>query len=173
MNMSMRDMNHRHFTYFILLLAMGLSMTSCHSNEANYKAAYDKAMEKRRNGASEEEWKLIQAEQMKPTMVVNGDSVRVLTMMANVTDDSVSVAHRYGVVVAQFKQKFNAITMRDRLRKEEGFPSYVLFGGTDSKYYVIVKSFDELDVAVAFLRNIDHSVKMKVLEPQPWIMERR
>ena len=48
----------------------------------------------------------------------------------------------------------------------------MLFGGEDSKYYVIVKAFDELDVAVAFLKNIDHSVKMKVLEPKAWIMER-
>lgn len=156
----------------LVMLGLVMALASCHSNEANYKAAYDKAMEKRRDGVGAEEMQRIMAEKMRPTMVVNGDSVRVVTMATNVTGDSVSVARRYGVVVAQFKQQFNAITMRDRLRKEEGFPSYVLFGGEDSKYYVIVKAFDELDVAVAFLKNIDHSMKMKVLEPKAWIMER-
>ena len=48
----------------------------------------------------------------------------------------------------------------------------MVFGGNDRKYYVIVKAFDQLDVAVAFLKNIDRSVKMKILEPKAWIMER-
>ena len=48
----------------------------------------------------------------------------------------------------------------------------MLFGGPDKKYYVVVKGFEELDVATAFLKSIDHSVKMKILEPKPWILER-
>ncbi len=165
-------MTKRLIARLLLAVALTAAMASCHSNEANYKAAYDKAMEKRREGVGAEEMQRIMAEKTRPTMVVNGDSVRVVTMAANVTADSVSVAKRYGVVVAQFKQQFNAITMRNRLRKEEGFPSYVLFGGDERKYYVVVKAFDKLDVAVAFLKSIDRSVKMKILEPQPWIMER-
>ncbi|MBR6284033.1 MAG: SPOR domain-containing protein [Muribaculaceae bacterium] len=162
----------KHSLTFLALVLGMLMLTACHSSEANYKAAYDKAMEKHRDGIGAEEYERILAEQQKPTMVVNGDSVRVVPLLTNVTDDSLTVARRYGVVVAQFKQKFNAITMRDRLRREEGFPSYVVFGGNDRKYYVIVKAFDQLDVAVAFLKNIDRSVKMKILEPKAWIMER-
>lgn len=149
-----------------------MTFTSCHSNEQNYKAAYDKAMEKYRDGVGAEEYERILAEKVKPTAVVNGDSIILKTMHVNVTDDSVSVLKPYSVIVAQFKQKFNAITMRDRLHKEEGFKSYVLFGGPDKKYFVAVKGFDELDVATAFLKNIDKGVKMKVLEPKAWILER-
>ncbi|MBO7609869.1 MAG: hypothetical protein J6S96_06680 [Muribaculaceae bacterium] len=158
--------------YYLLLLLLVMTFTSCHSNEQNYKAAYDKAMEKYRDGVGAEEYERILAEKVKPTAVVNGDSIILKTMHVNVTDDSVSVLKPYSVIVAQFKQKFNAITMRDRLHKEEGFKSYVLFGGPDKKYFVAVKGFDELDVATAFLKNIDKGVKMKVLEPKAWILER-
>ena len=113
----------KHSLTFLALVLGMLMLTACHSSEANYKAAYDKAMEKHRDGIGAEEYERILAEQQKPTMVVNGDSVRVVPLLTNVTDDSLTVARRYGVVVAQFKQKFNAITMRDRLRREEGFPS--------------------------------------------------
>lgn len=162
----------KRIAYILLVAVIGLMMTSCHSNEHNYKVAYDKAMEKYRDGVGAEEYERILAEQVRPTAVVNGDSVILRTMHVNVTDDSVSVLKPYSVIVAQFKQKFNAITMRDRLHKEEGFKSYVLFGGPDKKYFVVVKGFDELDVATAFLKNIDKSVKMKILEPKAWILER-
>lgn len=162
----------KRIAYILLVAVIGLMMTSCHSNEQNYKAAYEKAMEKYRDGVGAEEYERILAEQVRPTVVVNGDSVILRTMHVNVTDDSVSVLKPYSVIVAQFKQKFNAITMRDRLHKEEGFKSYVLFGGPEKKYFVVVKGFDELDVATAFLKSIDKSVKMKVLEPKPWILER-
>ncbi|MBQ9217238.1 MAG: SPOR domain-containing protein [Muribaculaceae bacterium] len=157
----------------ILLVAVVAVMTGCHSNEANYKAAYDKAMQKHQEGIGQEAFDKIQAEARKYTEVINGDSVRLLRMSANVTLDSASVAKRYNVIVAGFKQQFNAQTMRDRLRKEEGFPSYILFGGHDRKYYVVVKGFDEKDVAAAFIKGLDTHMKMRVLEPIPWILEKR
>ena len=163
--------NMRHYI-LILLTALLAVMTSCHSNEANYKAAYDKAMQKHQEGIGQEAFDKIQAEARKYTEVVNGDSVRLLRMYANVALDSTSVAKRFNVVVASFKQQFNAQTMRDRLRKEEGFPSYILFGGRDRKYFVVVKAFDEKDVAVAFIKGLDTHMKMPVLEPIPWILER-
>lgn len=164
------DMKKTAFLFTAILIA--LVMTSCHSNEMNYKAAYDKAMEKYRDGVGTEQYERILAEKQRPNTVVNGDSIRLLPMHVNVTDADPSVQLTYSVIVASFKQKFNAITMRDRLHKEEGFSSYVLFGGPDKKYYVVVKGFEELDVATAFLKSIDHSVKMKILEPKPWILER-
>ncbi len=161
----------RHYI-LILLVALLVGMTGCHSNEANYKAAYDKAMQKHQEGIGQEAFDKIQAEARKYTEVVNGDSVRLLRMYANVTLDSASVARRFNVVIASFKQQFNAQTMRDRLRREEGFPSYILFGGRERKYYVVVKAFDEKDVAAAFIKGLDTHLKMPVLEPIPWILEK-
>ena len=162
----------KHLTLHLVAAAMIITITSCHSNEMNYKAAYDKAMEKYRDGVGTDEYERILAEKTRPNYVVNGDSIKLETMRVNVTDDSATVMKNYSVIVAQFKQKFNAITLRDRLHKEEGFPSYVLFGGQEKKYYVAVKGFEELDVAAAFVKTIDKSVKIKILEPRAWILER-
>lgn len=162
----------KHLTLHLVAAAMIITITSCHSNEMNYKAAYDKAMEKYRDGVGTDEYERILAEKTRPNYVVNGDSIKLETMRVNVTDDSATVMKNYSVIVAQFKQKFNAITLRDRLHKEEGFPSYVLFGGPEKKYYVAVKGFEELDVAAAFVKTIDKSVKIKILEPRAWILER-
>ena len=156
----------------VMLLAMLTVLTACHSNEANYKAAYDRAMQKHQEGIGQEAFDKIQAEARKRTEVINGDSVRLVRMYANVTLDSASVAKRFNVVVASFKQQFNAQTMRDRLRREEGFPSYILFGGPDRKYFVVVKAFDDKGVAAAFLKGLDTHMKMPVLEPIPWILEK-
>lgn len=160
----------RHYISF-LIMALLVMMTACHSNEANYKAAYDKAMQKHQDGLGKELFDNIQAEARRLTDVINGDSVRLVRMYANVTLDSASVAKKYNVIVAGFKQQFNAQAMRDRLRADEGFPSYILFGGRERKYYVVVKGFDDKEVAGAFLKNIEKSVKMPVLEPIPWILE--
>ena len=161
----------KHYTLLTLMAAL-LALTGCHSNEANYKAAYDKAMQKHQEGIGTEQQRMIDAEARRYTEVIDGDSVRLLHLYANVALDSAHVAHRYSVVIAAFKQQFNAQNMRDRLRSEEGYPSYILFGGTERKYYVVVKGFDDKHVAAAFLKTLDQHLKMSILEPVPWILER-
>ncbi len=160
------------YIIIIIAAAMAATMTSCHSNENNYRMAYDKAVEKHKEGLGADVYNAIQAERVRATTVINGDSVRLLRMYANIYDDSTSVAQPYSIVVAEFKQSFNAKSYRDRLRKEEGFPSYILFGGQDRKYYVVVKGFDDRDVAAAFLKTLDKTMKIQMLVPRAWILAR-
>ncbi|MCF0182480.1 MAG: SPOR domain-containing protein [Muribaculaceae bacterium] len=163
-------------TLFIALTAMVLSLalTSCHSNEQNYKQAYDKAVAKHIEGVGDEAYNRVQAERRRFNTVINGDSVRLVRMYANVSDDSTKVARRYNIIVGEFKQMFNAQNYRDRLKAEEGFPSYLLYGGlgTDKKYFVVVKGFDDRDVAGAFLKDLSNKMKMQILVPQAWILEK-
>ena len=164
----------KHFTHYIALCATAaaITLTACHSNEQNYKQAYDKAMEKHKEGVGEDAYNKIQAERMRFTHVINGDSVRMKHMYVNVADDSVKAGKRYSVIVAEFKQMFNAQNYRNRLKQEEGFPSYLLYGGPDKKYYVAIKGFDEKEVAAAFMHDLDKKVKMNILVPMPWILEK-
>ena len=156
----------------MLTFLAALALAGCHSNEENYREAYEKARNRVVDAVGDTAYNLMMAERIRYTTVVNGDSVRLLHMHCNVTDDSPSEVAPYGVVVAQFKQVFNARNYRDRLRSEEGFPAYVLYGGTDGIYYVCAKTFDDLDMAVIFLKTIDKSMKMDVLEPRAWIIHR-
>jgi len=158
---------------WILMMALVAMLASCHSNEKNYRAAYDKAREKYESGIGKENYDRVQAERMRSTQVINGDSVRLLTFHTNIVDDTTAIRKRYSVIIASFSQKFNAISYRDRLRNEEGYESYVLYGGTSTsnrKYYVAVKGFDEKELAAAFVKRIDDYVRLRVLEPRAWIL---
>ncbi|MBR1551858.1 MAG: SPOR domain-containing protein [Muribaculaceae bacterium] len=161
-------------SYLLTIALLAVLLSACHSNEANYKAAYDKAREKKTEVIDDEFAALIKAEKRRDLEVVNGDTVRVVRAYTNVTDGQQSDALRYNVVVGQFKQLFNARTYRDRLKSEGGYPSVLLYGTVerDKKYFVVIKSFSELDVAAAFLKNLGRQSTVKILEPEPWILER-
>jgi hypothetical protein len=106
--------------------------------------------------------------------VIDGDSIRLRNLHFNIIDDKPEVVKKYGVVVAEFKQKFNAISCRDRLRQQERLPSYVVYSRTknDETYYVIAQGFDDLSVAATYVNNIDKYMKMKVLVPKAWVIRR-
>ena len=153
-----------------MLVAM-LIMPACHSNEKNYREAYEKAAERRKTGISAETYAKIEAERQKYTAIINGDSVRMVYVNVNVAIDSTDVAHEFNIVVASFTQRINAKSYRDRLREECGLKgSYVLYGGPDRLYYVVAHGFDDQGSAAAFLRDIDNKVCLKILEPLPWIL---
>lgn len=158
--------------YFMILLA-GLVLTACHSNEQNYREAYDKAMERRQTGIGAETYAKIEAERQRYTHVINGDSVRMVYVNANVALDSTLAAHDYNVVVATFSQRINAKSYCDRLREECGLKgSYVLYGGKDKQFFVVAQGFDNSGDAAAFLHDINEKVCLKILEPLPWILKK-
>ena len=77
----------------------------------------------------------------------------------------------YSVILAEFKQRANARSMRDRLIAK-GHKSYVLYYATDKLYYVVVEGFDTAEEAAAFIHDADKKVKMKVNLSKLWILKR-
>ena len=154
------------------MLLLAVMATGCHSSEKNYREAYEKAIEHRRSGYGAEAYAEIEAERMRNTTVINGDSVRLVYVDTNVALDSADVAKTYNVVVASFTQQINAKSYRDRLRSECGFPSYILYGGPEKLYFVVVQGFDNKEDAASLLRDIDTKVCLKVMERKPWILRR-
>jgi hypothetical protein len=151
-------------------LAFALTLASCHTTEANYKAAYDKAVEKTRQNRGLE-WEEKQADRVRANTVIDGDSVRVKRYHFNVVDDKPAVAKKYAVVTGEFQQKFNAMSMRDRYRKE-GHQSYVVYHAKEKTYFVVVNAYDDLAVAAAFIRIMKDKTKVKPTVPRPWVLEK-
>ena len=79
---------------------------------------------------------------------------------------------KYGVVVAEFDQLINARSYRDRLKQNEGFQSYVVYTNREKKYCVVAQAYDEKESAALFICNIKQHMKMKVLVPRPYILQR-
>lgn len=155
------------------MLVAVVMLTGCHSNEKNYREAYEKAIERRKTGIGAEEYAKIEAERQRYTHVINGDSVRMVYMNVDVAVDSTDTAHDYNVIVASFTQRINAKSYRDRLREECGLTgSYVLFGGPDRQYFVVAQGFDNSTDAAAMLHDLDKKVCLKILEPLPWILKK-
>jgi len=162
-------------TLYIIVAVMvaTVMMTSCHSSEKNYREAYEKAVERRKTGIGAETYAKIEAERQRYTHVINGDSVRMVYVNANVAIDSTDAVSPFNVVVATFSQRINAKSYRDRLREECGFKgSYVLYGGPEKQYFVVLQGFDDKEQAAALLHDIDKKVCLKILEPLPWILRK-
>ena len=148
-----------------------LSLSSCHTTEENYKASYDIAVQKSRQGIGEEAYNKIEAEKHQATDVINGDSVRIVNRYVGYIDVSREETKLYSVILAEFKQRANARSMRDRLIAK-GHKSYVLYYATDELYYVVVEGFDTAEEAAAFIHDADKKVKMKVNLSKLWILKR-
>ncbi len=153
-------------------ITLALLLTACYTTEENYKAAYDKAKERTRENMGGTIYDMSQAERVRATEIINGDSVRLLRSYFNVVDDKYEATKKYGVVVAEFDQLINARSYRDRLKQNEGFQSYVVYTNREKKYCVVAQAYDEKESAALFIRNIKQRMKMKVLVPRPYILQR-
>jgi hypothetical protein len=151
---------------------VSIALWSCHSTETNYKESYDKAVAASRTG---EKGVLYQQElenRKKANKVVDGDSIRMLNHHFNIVDDKSDIIKKYNVVVAEFKQKFNAQSYRDRLRKEEGRNAFVVYIAAKKLYCVVAYSNDDLSAAAEFAKNPEEYIKLKVLVPRAWVLTR-
>ena len=161
--------------YLLAVLMVAVLMTGCHSNEQNYREAYEKAMERRQTGVGAETYAKIEAERQRYTHVINGDSVRLVYVNANVAKDidSTAIGKPYNVVVASFSQRINAKSYCDRLVEECGLKdSYVLYGGSDKQYFVVAQGFDTSGEAATMIHDLDQYLCIKLLEPIPWILKK-
>jgi len=153
-------------------ITLALLLTACYTTEENYKTAYDKAKERTRENMGGTIYDMSQAERVRATEIINGDSVRLLRSYFNVVDDKYEDTKKFGVVVAEFDQLINARSYRDRLKQNEGFQSYVVYTNREKKYCVVAQAYDEKEPAALFIRNIKQHMKMKVLVPRPYILQR-
>ena len=159
--------------YLFAVMMAAVLLAACHSNEQNYREAYEKAMERRQTGVGAETYAKIEAERQRYTHVINGDSVRLVYVNANVAIDSTAVVKPYSVVVASFTQRINAKSYRDRLIEECGLQgSYILYGGNDKQFFVVAQGFDTSAEAAAMIRDLDQYLCIKLLEPIPWILKK-
>lgn len=162
----------KNIVLLLAMLAAILGLASCHTTEANYKAAYDKAVEKTRENMGEDNYAHMQAARMAYTEVVNGDSVRLLRSFCNIVDGKPTDVKKFSIVVAMFDQVINARSYRDRLHTKEGFDSYIVYTAKDKKYCVVAQGYDNKGQAAAFVTHIDEYMHMRVLVPRAWILEK-
>ena len=167
------------FSAYIVLTATALTavplLSGCHTSEENYRAAYEKTVAARAESDSlehtiygAERRRLVTAQVETPD-----GPVEVRRQLVRVTDGGGGInenLHQYNVVVGQFKQLFNAKSLRERL-VDMGYPGAFVVETGEPFYFIVLDSFDDVAEASHALEAFRSSGKIAMKEPCPFILD--
>lgn len=160
----------------VVIAALTLIVTACKTSEANYRQAYQKAIEARGEADDIDSTVYGAVRRQSNTMAValpSGRTMDVRRQLVRVTDGGGGIRenlHRYCVVAGQFKQRFNALSLRNRL-VDNGFPGAFVVETAEPYYYILTGSYDNGDDALDALKTLDENTRYKPKSPCPFILE--
>lgn len=165
----------KHLTLVLLLFGALLLPTACKTTEANYRAAYEKAVEARAERDSLENTIYGRERRMQQPRVVSTPSgdVQVRAQLVKVTKDGGGIPqnlHRFNVVVGQFKQLFNAKSLRERL-VDMGYSKAFVVETGEPYYFVVLTSYGDAADAQRSLEAFKNANLLPMKEPCPFILD--
>ena len=158
-----------------ILLAV-LVLPACKTSEANYRAAYEKAVAGRDSLTALEN--TIYGRHRRNTTssiaVVGTDTVEMISTPVAVTEGGGGIRESlkpYSVVVGQFKQLVNAKSLRERL-VDAGYPRAFVVETAEPYYYILLDSFAKRDEAVetAIRTRNDKAFPIALREGMPMVL---
>ena len=155
-----------------LIALSTISLTGCKTSEANYKAAYQTAKTASSDGIDSTIYAKIRQEAVPTAILADGDSIRTqaeFTTIYSEPGDTVPSVIPYGIVVAQFKQIFNAKAMRQRLQ-QSGYHNACIVNTREPLYYVIAEYYSDINDAARGLKRLNTDNTVKTRPPFPWIL---
>lgn len=150
-------------------------IVGCKTSEKNYREAYEKVVQKRNEGVDSAQAAAIELESKVPVSDA-GDGV-MLPMRSEfviITPDGGGqreMLKKFSVVVGDFRQKFNAVSMRERL-VDLGYPGAFVVNTADKEYYVIAMSTDSASDASSLLSKVSSDKNLVLRTPLPWVLRR-
>lgn len=149
-------------------------LTGCRTTEANYRAAYEKAIETRDRNAVDSTVYGRFRQEMRQTVVVSGnDTVPVSVRHVSVTEGGGGIREYirpYNIVVGEFKQIFNARSLRERL-VAGGYPRTFVVNTREPYYFVIIGGYDKIGEARAALDSLRRNPPVVMRDPCPFILQ--
>lgn len=161
----------------LALCAVGLVLPSCKTNEKNYREAYERATAQNDRGVTDFENTIYNRyrSQTREDRVQLGDrTVDTKIIRVKVTEDGGGIPewlHTYSVVVGEFKQRFNALSLCRRYT-DAGYPRAFLVENAEPYYYIVVGSSDNLADMVALRDSIAATSPLPLKEGFPYILQR-
>lgn len=159
--------------YQIWIYILIVSLASCKTSEANYRAAYEKTIAMRDAADENETIYGGSSRELRQSFMKNGnDTVPISLKMVSPVDngDNSAVKGRFLLVVGQFKQKFNAQSLCERV-VAAGYPDAFLVQTSEPYYYVVAKSFDNISQAADALEAIKKKAPVVMKDPVPFILK--
>lgn len=161
--------------HVLISAAIALCLSACHTTEANYRAAYEKAVAARDSVAALEAGSHSAPRPLGMTSVElpGGRQVSISRMTVSVyvpEGEQAPVVKRYGVVAGRFKQIFNANSLYKRLAPYVG-EGRAIVESAEPYVYVLSGTYDSLPEATAAVSSLLDNDKIKLIEPAPMILD--
>lgn len=159
----------------ILLLAAvvaALGFSSCRTTEANYRAAYEKAKEKQYDTGDSLSALELKNESLPKDMNIGGVTLPVRTEPLGVTKEGGGEAadlKLYNVVAGTFRQRFNAVSMAQRL-SGLGYGHPFVVHNRLGHYYVVAGSVSTPVAAKELLDSLTADNNMVLQAPFPYVL---
>jgi len=159
----------------LAILILVLAIVSCKTTEANYRAAYEKAMAGRDSLTAIDQtiYGAHRRSMGSKEITVGNDTVEVKIQKVSITEGGGGIREwlrTYSVVVGQFKQVFNAKSLRERLVDSGHSGAFVVETG-EPYYFVILSSHNSAEEAVKALKSIPKDFPAAMKEPLPFILK--
>lgn len=166
--------------FFIAIVAVlaAVGLNSCKTNEKNYRKAYEKAVANNDRGVTDFEGTIYNQYRSQVTEIPvtcdDGSVVNTRQVRVKVTQDGGGINEwlkKYSVVVGEFKQLFNANSLRNRF-VEAGYPGAFLVENAEPYYYIIVASTNDPKEAAQIADKLRANSPIPIKEGFPYILQR-
>ncbi len=163
----------KHLLSISIIIAAILA--SCKTTEANYRAAYEKAVAGRDSLTAIEQtiYGAHRRNMESKELALGGDTVELRIKRVKVTEGGGGINEwlkPYSVVVGQFKQEFNAKSMRERLA-DSGYPRTFVVETGEPYYYVVLSSHTSAEEAIAAIKSIPEDFPIRFKPPLPFVLK--
>ncbi len=160
---------------YLIGIFVSLGIVSCKTNESNYRAAYEAAIEHRENasGVDSTIYAKIRNQAQETMLAVGNDTLPIRTEYIGYTDDggaSREKVLRYNIVVGQFKQIFNANAMRKRLM-EAGYTDAMIVHTREPLYYVVAATCTTAAEAAELYKAVKSDQNLVLRAPLPFVLQ--
>ena len=165
----------KRLVYLIILVGAFLLPGGCKTTEANYRQAYEKAIAGRDEVMDIDStiYGRVRRQMTEQTVTGrDGKKIVVKSQLVKVTPDGGGIPEKlreYNVVVGQFKQLFNAKSLRERL-VDNGYPETFVVQTAEPYYYVVLISRADVNQASDALADFEKAKVIPMKSPCPFIL---
>lgn len=162
--------------FIMISVLAAVALGGCKTTEANYRSAYEKAVEARADQVDIDDTIYGNVRRQTNTHEValaDGKKIAVEVIRVRTTENGGAVPEnlkRYNVVAGRFKQLFNAQSLRKRLA--DNYSGAFIVETAEPYYYVVAESFADINEAAAALARLKEAKPVPMKEPLPFILER-
>lgn len=157
---------------YILAGFLVLFIVGCSTTEANYRAAYEKAKEKQLDTGDSITTQALKNEATPKNMRFGEITLPVRTEPIGITKDGGGKNEYlclYNVVAGSFRQKFNAVSMAQRLA-DDGYDMAFVVHNRMGIYYVVAGSVSTPAAALQLLDSVRADGRMLLKPPFPYVL---